>query len=154
MLSTYLPNEILRIFFQTEMCILYSYWLHHTVGVILLVYYFSLCLTLFSPYSITFLIHFSYKMLMWRNPLNRSLQFQLCLRPRQSPPCPDWSPELSFPPLFPLSSLPDLMALCLFMSDSLRPHGLWPTRLLCPWDAPGKNTGVGSPFLLQGIFPT
>ena len=28
------------------------------------------------------------------------------------------------------------------MSDSLRPHGLQPTRLLCPWDSPGKNTGV------------
>ena len=27
------------------------------------------------------------------------------------------------------------------MSDSLWPHGLWPTRLLCPWDSPGKNTG-------------
>ena len=35
------------------------------------------------------------------------------------------------------------------MSDSLRPHGLWPTRLLCPWDSPGKNTGVGCHFLLQ-----
>ena len=29
------------------------------------------------------------------------------------------------------------------MSDSLRPHGLEPTRLLCPWDFPGKSTGVG-----------
>ena len=38
------------------------------------------------------------------------------------------------------------------MSDSLWPHGLWPTRLLCPWDFPGKNTRVGSHFLLQGIF--
>ena len=28
------------------------------------------------------------------------------------------------------------------------------TRLLCPWNSPGKNTGVGSHFLLQGIFPT
>ena len=27
-------------------------------------------------------------------------------------------------------------------------------RLLCPWDSPGKNTGVGSYSLLQGIFPT
>ena len=27
-------------------------------------------------------------------------------------------------------------------------------RLLCPWDSPGKNTGVGCHFLLQGIFPT
>ena len=26
-------------------------------------------------------------------------------------------------------------------------------RLLCPWDSPGKNTGVGCHFLLQGIFP-
>ena len=29
------------------------------------------------------------------------------------------------------------------MSDSSRPHGLQPTRLLCPWDCPGKSTGVG-----------
>jgi len=34
-------------------------------------------------------------------------------------------------------------------SDSLRPHGLWPTRLLGPWDFPGMNTGVGCRFLLQ-----
>ena len=27
-------------------------------------------------------------------------------------------------------------------------------RFLCPWDSPGKNTGVGCHFLLQGIFPT
>ena len=40
------------------------------------------------------------------------------------------------------------------MSDSLWPYGLQPTRLLCPWDSPGKNTGVGSHFLLQGIFLT
>ena len=33
------------------------------------------------------------------------------------------------------------------------PHGLQPARLLCPWDFPGKNTGVGCHFLLQGIFP-
>ena len=40
------------------------------------------------------------------------------------------------------------------MSDSLRPHLLQPTSLLCPWASPGKNTGVGSHSLLQGIFPT
>ena len=28
------------------------------------------------------------------------------------------------------------------------------SRLLCPWDSPGKNTRVGCHFLLQGIFPT
>ena len=30
------------------------------------------------------------------------------------------------------------------MFDSLWPHGLWPTRLLCPWNSPDKNTGMGS----------
>ena len=40
------------------------------------------------------------------------------------------------------------------MSTSLQPHGLWPTRLLCSWDSPDKNTGVGCHALLQGIFPT
>ena len=43
---------------------------------------------------------------------------------------------------------------CSIVSDSLRPHGLQPTGLLCPWDSPGKNTGVGCHALLQGIFPT
>ena len=32
---------------------------------------------------------------------------------------------------------------------TLRPHRQQPTRLLCPWDSPGKNTGVGCHFLLQ-----
>ena len=49
------------------------------------------------------------------------------------------------------------------VSDSLPPHGLSPTRLLCPWDSPGKNagvekkkknTGVSSHSLPQGIFLT
>ena len=40
------------------------------------------------------------------------------------------------------------------VSDTLQPRGLWPTRLLCPWDFPGKNTGVGCQFLLQEIFLT
>ena len=41
-----------------------------------------------------------------------------------------------------------IMCMCSVVSDSLWPHGLYPTRLLCPWDFPGKNTGVGSHFLL------
>ena len=36
----------------------------------------------------------------------------------------------------------------------LQPHGLQPTRLLYPWDFPGKNIEVGYHFVLQGIFPT
>ena len=46
------------------------------------------------------------------------------------------------------------------MSDSLQPHGLQPTRLLCSWDSPSKNTGVHCHFpasgdlLDPGIKPT
>ena len=35
------------------------------------------------------------------------------------------------------------------MSHSVRPHRWPPTRFLCPWDSPGKNTGVGCHFLLR-----
>ena len=46
--------------------------------------------------------------------------------------------------------------------QSLRPRGLWPTRLLRPWHSPGKNSGVGYHFLLHihlyepiiQLFPT
>ena len=37
------------------------------------------------------------------------------------------------------------------VSNSLQLHG--PTRILCPWDFSGKNTGIGCRFLLQGISP-
>ena len=37
------------------------------------------------------------------------------------------------------------------MSDSSRPHGLQPTRLLHPWDFPGKSTGVGCHCLLRNL---
>ena len=37
---------------------------------------------------------------------------------------------------------------------SVRPHRRPPTRLLCLWDSPGKNTGVGCHALLEGIFLT
>ena len=40
------------------------------------------------------------------------------------------------------------------MADSLPPHGLQSTRLLCPGDFPDNDTGVSCHFLLQGIFPT
>ena len=41
------------------------------------------------------------------------------------------------------------MLSCSVVSDSLQPHGQQPTRLLCAWNFPGKNTGVGCHFLLQ-----
>ena len=37
---------------------------------------------------------------------------------------------------------------------TLRPRGLQPARLLCPWGFPGKKTAMCSHSLLQGIFPT
>ena len=43
---------------------------------------------------------------------------------------------------------------CSIFSDSLQPHGLSPARILCPWNSPDKNIGVGCHSLLQGIFPT
>ena len=49
------------------------------------------------------------------------------------------------------------VCVCVFshsvVSNFLWPHGLKSARLLCPWDSPSKNTGVGSHSLLQWIFP-
>ena len=39
------------------------------------------------------------------------------------------------------------------LSNSLLPHGLQPTRLLCLWDSPGKNSGVDCYFLTPGCLP-
>ena len=48
---------------------------------------------------------------------------------------------------------PLLQAYCYLVTKSC--PTLWdPARLFCPWDSPGRNTGVGCHFLLQGIFPT
>ena len=43
-----------------------------------------------------------------------------------------------------LQCCPTLLRLC----------GVWPSRLICPWDSLGKNTRMGCHVLLQGIFPT
>ena len=40
------------------------------------------------------------------------------------------------------------------LSDSLRPHGLWPTSFLCPWNSPGKNTGVVAISFSRGSLQT
>ena len=52
------------------------------------------------------------------------------------------------------SILTNPSASVLNQSNSLWPHGLGPTRLLCPQHVPGKHTGVGCYFLLAGIFLT
>ena len=50
--------------------------------------------------------------------------------------------------LWPSSAISSVVA------NSVQPRGLQPTRLLCPWNSPSKNTRVGSHSLLQGTFPT
>ena len=79
-------------------------------------------------------------------------------------PCPPLPSEfLLFLLLSPLSSLSSPLFLHIYLkvkvkslvvSDSLRPHGLQPTRRLHSWDFPGKSTGVGCHFLFWEIFPT
>ena len=59
--------------------------------------------------------------------------------------------HLEFSPAFFVGSVL-LHVLSRFSRVLLR--GLQPPRLLCPWDSPGKNTGAGGHFLLQGIFPS
>ena len=46
------------------------------------------------------------------------------------------------------------MHVCLVMSSSLQTFGLWPSRLLSPWDSPGKNIRGDCHALLQRIFLT
>ncbi|KAB0380060.1 hypothetical protein FD755_007844, partial [Muntiacus reevesi] len=51
----------------------------------------------------------------------------------------------------PSAIIPEWSSVASVVSDSVRPHRRQPTRLPCPWDSPGKNTGVGCHFLLQCI---
>ena len=53
----------------------------------------------------------------------------------------------------PISSFQFIQFTCSAVSCSLQPHGLSPARLICPWDSPGKNTGVGLPFPPPGDLP-
>ena len=73
-----------------------------------------------------------------------------------APPCLN---SLFFAPQFSMGLDPLIVHMREFsvtstVSYCLRPCGLLPTMLLCPWNSPGKNAGVGCHFLLQGIFLT
>ena len=66
--------------------------------------------------------------------------------------CPNLDPQFLFLGLLQYLHLQSLHLCCWVtsvVSDSVRPHRRQPTRLPCPWDSPGKNTGVGCHFLLQ-----
>ena len=82
--------------------------------------------------------------------LNRFSHVQLCATPQmaahQAPPSLGFSRQehwsgLPFPS--PMHESEKRKGSRSVVSDSSRPHGLRPTRLLCPWDFPGKSTGVG-----------
>ena len=89
-------------------------------------------------------------------PLSRFSRVWLCATPQttahQAPPSLGFSRQehwsgLPFPS--PVHESEKWKWNCSIVSDSLRPHGLQPTRLLHPWDSPGKSTGVGRHCLLH-----
>ena len=106
----------------------------------------------------------------------RILEWVAFLSPGDLPWHRDWTVSLALPtvpgrfflPLapprkpihYPISSpksvLISCMQACMLSHFSrvwvLWPYGPWSARLLCPWDSPGKNSGVGGHVLLQGIF--
>ena len=83
--------------------------------------------------------------------LSRFSRLQLCATPQtaahQAPPSLGFSRQehwsgLPFPS--PIHESEKWKWSRSVVSNSLRPHGLQPTRLLRPWDSPGKSTGVGN----------
>ena len=81
----------------------------------------------------------------------------LCATPEtaahQTPPPPGFSRQehrSGSPPPSPMHESEEWKWSRPVVSDSSRPHGLQPTRLLRPWDFPGKSAGVGCHCLLQG----
>ena len=88
--------------------------------------------------------------------LSRFSHVRLCATPEtaahQAPPSLGFSRQehwsgLPFPS--PMHESEKWKWSCSVVSDSSRPHGLQPTRLLLPWDFPGKSTGVGCHCLLH-----
>ena len=91
--------------------------------------------------------------------LSRFSCVQLCATPQtaahQDPPSLGFSRQehwsgLPFPP--PMHESEKWKGSCSVMSNAQRPHGLQPSRLLRPWDFPGKSTGVGCHCLLWSFF--
>ena len=77
---------------------------------------------------------------------------EYCTYPLHTTPPKGWANHLSHSSGLTTGHTPVLVAQsCPTLCD---PHGLYPARLLWPWNSPGKNNGVGSHSLLQGIFLT
>ena len=106
-----------------------------------------------------------YKLLFWVTLTSKSYKFLFAAaaaKSLQSYPtlCDpiDGSPPGSPVPGILQARIPEWVAIsfsnawkwnCSVVSDSSWPHGPQPTRLLYPWDFPGKSTGVGCDCLLQ-----
>ena len=113
------------------------------------VFHLQLYLHLFFPWSLLGLFH------------SMLIKFQKFLLSAGTFPERDLSPtrksarflQFQLPPWV-LPCLSSVCVCCLVISDSLWPHWLQPARLLCPWNSPGKNAGVGFHSLLQGIVQT
>ena len=82
----------------------------------------------------------------WLSILQMVIYVSVLLSP-YTPPSPFYSAAMSLS-LFSMS-VSILHAAFSVMSNSLKPHGLHPAKLFCPWDS-----GVGCHFLLHGIFLT
>ena len=125
--------------------------------------YYSVNLKIFTNYyraiSLSTFSCFTYKTGLLLLLLSRSSRVQLCVTPQTAAHQASlslgfsrqeyWS-GLPFPS--PMCESEKWKGSCSVMSDSLRPNGLQPTRLLCPWNFPGKSTGVGCHCLLWILF--
>ena len=86
-------------------------------------------------------------------PLTHNMHFEITLTQGESSWAIKWLTWILKKGSFPSKYIVSLTCCCCciasVVSDSVRPHRWQPTRLFCPWDSPGKNTGVGCHFLLQ-----
>ena len=98
-------------------------------------------------------------MLLLLQLLSHFSRVRLCATPEtaahQAPPSLGFSRQehwsgLPFPS--PMNQSEKWKWSCSVVSDSSRPHGLQPTRLLCPWNFPDKSTGVGCHCLLRNTI--
>ena len=117
--------------------------------------YFEVFIGIYNPRRAPRVTSLYVKLLLLLSHFSR---VQLCATPEtaahQAPPSPEFSRQehwsgLPFPSLVHESEKWKWSRSV--MSDPERPHGLQPTRLLHPWDFPGKSSGVACHCLLQYV---
>ena len=119
-----------------------------SLGVLSLLNWQCVCVFIYAR-----VMHFSIEVVLLLL-LSRFSRVQLCATPGtaayQAPPSMGFSRQEYWSGL-PFPSLSSVQFSRSVVSDSPQPHRLLPTRLLCPWDFPGRNTGVGCHCLLHAI---